>query len=147
MNRAAQTGRDPVPGDLRVVVVDRDRLHDARRLDLLLPRAVLVEVPVEAVVVVAHGGDGGDDQPARAAHPGLDALLVGVGVLPKHAEVLFVDADGVLDGARAAVLVGDVAVHVDDFAEAVAAQLERVGQPAQTADLAAVEGVLEGLGD
>ena len=54
---------------------------------------------------------------------------------------------GVVDRARSAALVGHVAVEVDDLAEAVAAELERVGQPAEAADFAAVEGVLEVLRD
>ncbi len=37
------------------------RADHARELDLVLNVAVLVEVPVEAVLVVAHGGNEGDD--------------------------------------------------------------------------------------
>ena len=142
----AQLRRDPMPRDLRLVVGDRNRLHDARRLDLVLPRAVLVEVPVEAVVVVVDGGEAGDDQPARAAHPGLRAVLVGVGVLPENADIFLMNADRVRNRARAAALVGQRRVEVGDLAQAVAAQLERVGHSPQAA-LAGVEGVFEVVPD
>jgi hypothetical protein len=45
-------------------------------------------------------------------------------VLPGHADVFFVDADGVPDGVGLALVVAEVRVEVPDFSEAVGAQLE-----------------------
>ena len=108
-------------------------------LGLELDGAVEVEVPVEAVVVVADRGEERDHQAALAAH------LAGVGeqvrVLPEDAVVLLVHADGVADGLRVAEVVGDDGVGVVDVAEAVAAQLEGVGVAGEHV-LAAVEVVL-----
>ena len=145
VDRAGQVRRHLVPRDLRIVVRDRRRLDDPGRLDLHLPAAVLVEVPVEPVVVVAHRRDRRNDQPPRPPHPRLrrPRLRVAVGVLPEDAEILLVDADRVPDRPRPPALVRHRAVHVGDLAEAVAAQLQRVGQPPQPAHLARVERVLE----
>ena len=76
------------------------RREDAGHLHLELDRPVLVEVPVEAVLVVSDGGDERDDEPAGAADLGVAAAPVDV--LPEEAEVLLVDADGVGHGNRAA---------------------------------------------
>src|SRR5262249_28852409 len=58
-----QAGRDL--GRVRVIGVRVGRgEQDSGRLDLELDRAVQVEVPVEAVVVVAHRGEVGDHEPA-----------------------------------------------------------------------------------
>ncbi|MNW18205.1 hypothetical protein D3C71_2176770 [compost metagenome] len=43
-----------------VLVRECCREHDARSLRLKLDGAVQIEVPVEAVIVVAHGGEEGD---------------------------------------------------------------------------------------
>ena len=69
-------------------------------------------------------------------------------VLPQHAVVLLVQADGVRDRVRLARAVVQDGVHVGDLAEAVAAQLQRRRHEAQ-APLADVEGgaaVVVGLG-
>ena len=77
--------------------------------------------------------------------PPLAARLRGAGeevrVLPEDAVVLLVDADGVLDGLGGAQVVGDDGVEVGDVAEAVAAQLQRVGAAGEHV-LAVVEVVL-----
>src|SRR5206468_2040063 len=125
--RPGQPGRDL--GGVRVPAgrVGRGEQHSGRP-DLELDRAVQVEVPVEAVVVVAHRGEVGDHEPALAAGLGQGARAVeDVGVLPQDAGVFFVDADGVRYGPGLAGVVGDGGVQVGDLAQAVAAQLERVG--------------------
>jgi hypothetical protein len=113
--------------------------QDAGELDLQLQRAVLVEGPVEAVVVVAHGRDRRHDQPPPA--PDLGAAAHQVVVLPADADVLLVEADGVGHGPGRALLVGQDGVQVPDLAQAVAAVRERVGEAAE-APLADVERVL-----
>ena len=113
--------------------------HDAGELDLELDRAVQVEVPVEAVLVVADRRDEADDQATRAAH--LGATAVEVDVLPEDSVVLFVNADRVLGLGRVAVLIGVDPVEVEDLAETVAAERERVRHAAE-APLARVERVL-----
>ena len=137
----AQAGRDL--GGVRRVrgVVTRvgGGEQDAGELDLALDRAVQVEVPVEAVVVVADGAEEGDHQAALAA--GLGRPVEDVGVLPEDAEILLVNADGVADRARLAVIVGDGRIQVGDLAQAVTAQLQGV-RPLADQVLAAVEVVL-----
>ena len=114
-------------------------VDDAGQLHLELNVAVLVEVPKEAILVVADCRDEGDHQASGAAHLGLASAPVGV--LPEDAEVLLVQADGVgnLDGFTTAVV--QHSVEVVDLAQAVTAQRERVGQRPD-ACLADVEGVL-----
>jgi hypothetical protein len=115
------------------------RRQDARGLDQELDGPVEVEVPVEAVLVVGHRRDEGDDQPAGAADLGLvEAEVV---VLPGDGVVLLVHAHGVADGQRVAVAVADHAVEVADLPEAVTAEAQRVGQRADVV-LPGVEGVL-----
>ncbi len=122
-------------------------LHQAGGLGLELDGAVLVEVPVEGVVVVAEGGDEGNHQAAGAAALGGE---VGehIGVFPQKAVVLLVDADGVRQRLRGAVVVGDDGVEVADLAEAVAAQAERVGVAAEGvfADVEVADPVAGGVG-
>ena len=102
--------------------------HDPGRADLALDVAVLVEAPVDQVLVVRHGDVEGHHQPPGAAH--LRAELV-VHVLPQHAVVLFVDADGVRDELGLARRVVHHRVEVGDLAEAVAAAFERGGHEAE----------------
>ena len=97
-----------------------------------------MEVPEVAVVVVAERRPVGHDQAAVAAD--LVALGEAVAVPPQHAVVLLVDADGVAHHRHRAVAEDHRRVEVADLAQAVAAQLERVGGPAH-AHLALVEDV------
>jgi len=90
-----------------------------------LDGAVEIEVPVEAVVVVADRGEEGEHH--APLPPGLGRARPEVGVLPEDAVVLLVQTDGVGEGLRCAGLVGDDGVQIGDVAEAVAAELERVG--------------------
>ena len=94
--------------------------HDPRQLHLELHGAVEVEVPVEAVLVVAHRGDGTHHQATRP--PYLAAPGDHVDVLPEDAVVLFVHADGIGPRVRLAALIGEDVVEVADLAEAVAAE-------------------------
>src|SRR5262249_61816661 len=118
---------------------DRSGRDDARHLDLQLDGAVLVEVPEEAVLVVPDGGDGGDDEAARAPH--LDVAGAKGRVLPEKPEVLFVQTNSVLQRDRLAVRVGHDGIEGADLAETIAAEVEAIGEPAH-AVLALVEGVL-----
>lgn len=134
-------GREHAGRDLGGVPVDRSGLaaadeHDAGGLGLDLDRPVEVEVPEEAVVVVADRGEVRHHQASRTTHVRADRA--GLGVLPQHAVVLFVHADGIGDAHRVTVIVGDVAVEVVDDAEAVAPELEVVGVLAEQV-LAGVE--------
>ena len=119
--------------------LDRHRRHDAGQLHLELDVAVEIEVPVEAVLVVADRRDEADHEPAAAAHLGSPAEHVDV--LPEDPVVLFVHADRVVDHPRLALLVRDRRVEVVDLAEAVAAERERL-RHAPEAPLPRVEGVL-----
>src|SRR6266540_240853 len=113
--------------------------HHAGGLHLQLDGAVQVQVPVEAVVVVADRGEGRDDQAPLAAR--LGGAGEQVAVLPGDAGVLFVQADGVGYLARLAVLGGQHHVEVADLAEAVAAEHQWVDLLAEQV-LAGVEVVL-----
>ena len=97
---------------------------DAGELHLELDGAVLVEVPVERVLVIARRDDERDDQPAAAA--GLGRVQRGVEMLPQQAGVLLVQADRLPDRVRLAVRADEVDIEVADLPEAVAAELERV---------------------
>ena len=110
--------------------------HDPGGPHLALDRAVLVEAPVDEVLVVGHGGVEGDDHPPRPAD--LRAGLL-VDVLPQHAVVLLVQADGVRDRVRLGPAVVQDGVDVGDVAQAVAPELQRRRHEAQ-APLADVEG-------
>jgi hypothetical protein len=95
---------------------------DAGQLRLELDSAVLIEVPVDRVLVVARGDDKRDNQPAAATS--LGRIQHRVKVLPKQAEILLVQADGLADRVRLTVAVGEFDVKGADFLEAVAALLE-----------------------
>jgi hypothetical protein len=110
--------------------------HDPGRPHVALDVAVLVEAPVDEVLVVGDRHVEGDDEPSCTA--GLGAGL-GVDVLPEDGVVLLVDADRVADRVRLALGVVHDGVEVGDLAEAVATQLERGGHEAETR-LADVEG-------
>ena len=114
---------------------------DAGGLGFEFDGAVQVEVPVEAVVVVADGGEEGDHQAAVAA--GVVDAGPEVAVLGQDAPVLLVHADAVADLARVAEGVGDDGAEVGDVAEAVAAELQGVGVLAHQV-FAGVEVVLPG---
>ena len=94
------------------------------RADLALDVAVLVEAPVDEVLVVRDGDVEGEHEPARPAHLGSD---LGVDVLPEDGVVLLVDADRLRDPVGLAARVVHDRVEVGDLAEAVAAELERRG--------------------
>ena len=108
-------------------------------LDLVFHASVLVEVPVEEVLVVHHRGDERDHEPAGSA-----SLVVPVAVLhvfPQHPHVLLVHANRLLDDVRLALRVAKRRVEVTDAAEAIAPQLQRVCAVSQPV-IAHVEGAL-----
>ena len=93
--------------------------HDAGGADLAFDVAVLVQPPVDQVLVVGDGDVERDRQPPHPAHLGADVV---VDVLPQHGVVFLVDADGVGDRVRLALAVVQNGVQVADLAEAVAAR-------------------------
>eukprot|EP00958_Prasinococcus_capsulatus_P013612 scaffold1405_cov305-Prasinococcus_capsulatus_cf.AAC.7 len=119
------------------------RVDDACGLHLELDGAVQVEVPVGAVLVVANRGDGGDHQLARTAY--LRVVSAVVPVLPQHARILLMDADDVLAQRHLSVNVRQVCIQVPYLSDAVASQLQRVGELAE-AVLSDVEDILAGVG-
>ena len=139
LNRCWWYGRGQLGRDRRGVVtghVGGDGEDEPGELDVELDRAVLVQVPEEAVVVVPDRRPGRDDEAARAAH--LAGAAEEVLVLPQHADVLLVEAHDLRELDRQAVVVGVDGVEVVDLAEAVAAEREGAGQ-ATEAVLALVE--------
>src|SRR5215207_3903211 len=116
---------------------NRPRGKNPGQLDLALDRAVLIEVPEDAVVVVADRRERGDHQPTGAPHLGL--VRPHVHMPPEDTVVLLVHADGVLDRVRLAVLVDQRGVEVVNLAQTVAAERERIDQCPKV-ELTAVEG-------
>ncbi len=137
--RRSNAGRDDVR-ELRLRArFDRHRRDDARQLDLELDVSVEVQVPEEAVLVVADRREVAHDESPTAPH--LAGPAPEVDVLPEHAVVLLVHADRVVDDPRLTLLVGERRVEVMDLAEAVATERERLGH-APEAPLPRVERVL-----
>mmetsp|Transcript_27194 Transcript_27194/g.61981 ORF Transcript_27194/g.61981 Transcript_27194/m.61981 type:complete len:497 (+) Transcript_27194:456-1946(+) len=134
---APDTGRHG-GGELVVLGQGTRGVDDARGLHLELDGAVHSEVPIARILVVAHCVHGRDNQPSRAAHLWRAAQ---VGVLPKRADVLLVDADRVLDAPGLAVRGVNPRVQVGDGSLAIATELQLVGVDTE-ADLAQVEDVL-----
>ncbi len=114
-------------------------LDDAGQLGFELNGTVLVKVPVEAIVVIADGGEEADDEAPRTPH--LEQPVAEFVVLPDDAIVLLVHADRVLHHERLALAVGGRHVEIVNVAEAVATELQRVGEHAE-AVFAGVEGRL-----
>lgn len=71
-------------------------VEDAGQLNFELDGAVLVEDPVDAVLVVGGREDLGDNELAAARHDG--RAVAEIRVFEQDAGILLVDADGVLDG-------------------------------------------------
>ena len=109
--------------------------HDAGGPDLALDVAVLIQPPVDQVLVV---GDRHVERQRQPPHPAHLGARVVVDVLPQHGVVLFVDADRVGDGVRLTLAVVQHGVEVADLAEAVAAEFQRLRHEAE-APLADVE--------
>lgn len=105
-------------------------VEDSSELDLGLDRAVLVEDPLAGVLVVGGSEDLLDDELAGSCDG--DGLVSEVGVLHQDSVVLFVDADGVLDGAEGTVAGSEFGVEVVDDTLAVAAKRQRVGHVTST---------------
>lgn len=114
-------------------------VQNTGELDVELDSTVLVEDPVDAVLVVGGSEDVGDDQlPATSYN---DRLVTEVGVLEEDTGVFLVDTDGVLDDRAGTRTVDKGSIHVVDGALAVAAEGKTVGHVA-TAVLSQVESVL-----
>ncbi len=90
---------------------------------------VLIEAPVDDVLVVGHRRTEGHDQP-----PGPPYLRAGlfIDVLPQDRVVLLVDADRVGDVVGLTATVVQDGVQVGDVTEAVAAELQRLGHEPET---------------
>ena len=128
-------GRGQVGGDQRRKLgllstgLDRAHANDTGQFDLHLNRPVQVQIPVEAVLVVADGEKGTHHQPPRATNLGVEVRGgVDIHMLPQHPVVLLVDAHRVLDRDGLPIMGHGVDIQVANLPQTVAAQLERVGQ-------------------
>ena len=137
---AETSGATTVPCTGSSPVRQPARVHDPGELHLRLDRPVLIQVPVEPVLVVPDGGDRRDHHPARASD--LASGGAPIQVLPQEPVVLLVHADRVLQGRDLAARVRERHVEIADLAQAIAPQLEGVRHRPQ-AVLADVERVLE----
>ena len=106
--------------------------HDAGGPYLALDVAVLVQPPVDEVLVVGDGHVRGHGEPAHPSHLGADVVI---DVLPQHRVVFLMDTDGV----RLTLAVVQHRIEVADLAKTVAAKLQRSGHEAK-APFADVEG-------
>src|SRR6185437_4362130 len=129
MRRTAEAVGDHATPGIGLAGRDRGGLDDAGQLDLELDRAVLVEIPVKAVVVIADRREERDDEAPRAPH--LESVVAEFIMLPEDAEILLMQADRVLHRGWLAEIVGCRHVEIMDVAETIAAELERVGKLAQ----------------
>jgi hypothetical protein len=112
-----------------LALLHRVKVQDAGQLDLAFEGAVLLEGVLRDVLVVGDGRSELEDKLARADSMSASARSE-VAVLPQDAGVLLVDADGVFDDDRLAVVARIDAIDVVNGAQAVAAELQRVGQHA-----------------
>ena len=137
---ADDAGRDLGAVLARLAGMAGGGVDDAGRLHLVFDAAVLVQVPVGGVFVVADGRDRRDHQLAGAAHLGAlacarrNASTTGRH-LPRAGRSQFSMVRALAEQ------VGHDGVEIVDRAEAVAAERQRVRHAAE-ADLAAVEHVL-----
>lgn len=118
-------------------------IEDTSQLDVRLDSTVLVEDPLDGVLVVGSSEDLLDDQLAGTGDN--NRVVTEVGVLEEDTGILLVDADGVLDLADSTIAAGELGVKVVDCALAVAAQGETVGHVTSTI-LAEIESVLSLMG-
>ena len=118
-------------------------IQDAGEFDLELDGAVLVEDPVDTVLVVCGGEDVGDEELAAAGHD--DRIIPEISMFEEDARVFFVDTNGVFDELGGTGAVDEGGIHVVNCAFAVAAEGEAVGHVA-TAIFAKVEGVFAVMG-
>lgn len=113
-------------------------VQDTGQLDLELDRAVLVEDPVHAVLVVGGSEDVGDDQFAAASNH--HRVVSEIGVFEEDAGVFLVNANGVLDDGRCTGAVDERCVHIMDGPLAVAPQRQAIGHVA-TSILSEIKGM------
>ena len=118
-------------------------VDDARGLHLIFDAAILVEIPIGGIFVIADRRDGGNHQTPRAAN--FRSLAAHVVVLPGQAGIFLMQADASFDRSRIAEHVGNDRVEIMDVAQAVAAELQRVRHPAE-AEFTIVEHVLAVVG-
>ena len=113
-------------------------VEDASELDFKLDGTVLVEDPVDAVLVICSSEDVRDDESAAPSH--YHRIVSEISVFEEDTGVFFVDADCVLDGVWGAGFIDEGGVDVVDCAFAIAAQSETVGH-VPTAVFTEVEGM------
>src|SRR5262249_3387844 len=70
-------------------------IHYSSQFNLVLNRAILVEIPVKAVIIVTDCGEERDDQ--SPGSPNLRFASTPVGMLPENSIVLLMHADGIFE--------------------------------------------------
>lgn len=96
----------------RLAWVQRVSVQDTGKLDLELNCAVLVEDPVNAVLVIGCREDVADNEFSCSGDRA--RLIAEVGVLEQYSCVLFVDANRILDRLRISGTIYESSVHVVD---------------------------------
>jgi len=85
---------------------------------------VLMETPVEGILVVGHGNNEGDDEFPGAGY--CDLVIPILGVLVEESVILLMDANGVLDNVGLTVVIVDNPVKVLDRPQTITSQFQRV---------------------
>lgn len=114
-------------------------VENAGELDLKLDRAVLMEIPIDAIFVVGSCEDVRDDEFSATGYN--DGVISKIGMLEQNAGVLFMHADGVLDGLARPGAVDEVGVHVVYGSFAITTQRQTVGH-VSSAIFAKIESML-----
>lgn len=114
-------------------------IQDPGELNLQLYGSVLVEDPIDAILVIRCREYVGDEEFPASSHD--DGVISEIGMFEQDPGVFFVDADCILDGLAGAGAVDEGSVHVVDCSLAVAAQGEAVCHVSASV-FAEIEGVL-----
>jgi hypothetical protein len=94
-------------------------VQNAGKLDLKLDSAILVEDPIDAVLVVCGGKDVANDELAGTRYG--YGIVTEICVLEENTVIFFVDADGIFDGCGCTGTIHKGCIQVVDCAFAIAA--------------------------
>lgn len=114
-------------------------VQDAGKLDLELNSPILVEDPVNTVLIVCSCEDVGDKKLSASSNN--DRVVTEISVLEQDASILFVYTYGILNRLTSTGAVDEIRVHIVNSSLAVAAQSKTIGHIAASI-FAKVKGML-----
>jgi hypothetical protein len=118
-------------------------VQDSCQFDVELDNSILVENPVNAILIVSSGKNMADDKLPRSRNSA--RVIAEVRMLEQNASVFLMNANCVLDRLRLPSLVDKCCIHVVDRTFAVASKCQRIGH-VSTAIFAKVERMLALMG-